>query len=47
MSKLNNHYNIEENFFGRVYELPKKEIKPFNLIMDADEMIFEQVKSLK
>ena len=43
MSKLNDHYNIEEKFFGRVNELPKKEVKPFEFIKEADEMIFNQI----
>ena len=47
MSKLYNKFNIKKEVLGEVFELPKKEIKPFNLVMDADEMIFKQVKSLK
>jgi hypothetical protein len=45
MSKLYNKFNIEEEILGKVYELPKKEkeIKPFDLIMNADNFIFNSI----
>jgi hypothetical protein len=43
MSKLNNHYNIEEKFFGRVQELPEE--KRFkNKIQIFDEWLYMSSK---
>ena len=46
MSKLNNFYNIEKESLGEVFELPKQEVKPFTLIIDADNEIFNQITNL-
>jgi len=47
MSKLYNHFNCEEEVLGHVFELPKQEVKPFTLIMKADEDIYNQIINLK
>jgi len=49
MSKLYRHFNSEKEVLGEVFELPKlpKDVKPFNLIMGADEMIFKSITNLK
>ena len=46
MSRLYNKFNCEKEVLGEVFELPKKEIKPFNLIIEADEFIFNQITNI-
>jgi hypothetical protein len=47
MSKLNNFYNIEKEVLGEVFELPKKkETKPFDLIMEQNDFVFNSIKKL-